>query len=101
MDHAEPGRLALGWPGARILPLLWCPRSLAHVDEREALSLRSRREEPLRILPAGGRVAEAMSGLAYWLADHVELWRPFALAGLGVFVLVLLWCAVTAWEGMR
>ena len=42
-----------------------------------------------------------MSGIAYWLADHLELWRPFALAELGVFVVVLVYCAVTAWEGTR
>lgn len=42
-----------------------------------------------------------MSTLAFWLADHVELWSRFALAGLTVSVLVLLWLAVTAWEGTR
>ena len=38
------------------------------------------------------------AGVVFWLADNVELWRPWALAGLTVFVLAVIWWFVVAWE---
>ena len=36
-----------------------------------------------------------------WMADHIEVWRPFALVVLTLLILACLWFALVAWEGKK
>jgi len=42
-----------------------------------------------------------MNDLLLWAADHLWIWRPFAIAGLTVFALACLWYALAFWEGRK
>ncbi len=39
-----------------------------------------------------------MGDVLLWSADHLAIWRPFAIAVLAGFVLGCVWYAVAAWE---
>lgn len=42
-----------------------------------------------------------MGDLILLAAEHLAIWRPFAIAALSGVVLGCLWYAVTAWEASR